>query len=354
MTVSTIRIGIIGAGANTRSRHIPELRRIPGVEIVSVANRSRESSERVAAEFGIPKVYDRWEDLVHADDTDAIVIGTWPYLHCPVTLAALNAGKHVLCEARMARNLPEAGQMLAVADAHPNLIAQLVPAPMTFGVDRTIFRLLQEGYLGELLTVEVQANSSQFIDRNAPLHWRQNRELSGNNILTMGIWYETLMRWIGGAYRVYAQGNVFVPERTDSETGQQVSISVPDHLDILAVTFEDVRAHLQFSAVTGFAPEPSAWLFGSEGTLQFRAGENALYGGQRGAASLERIDIPEAEQGDWRVEQEFVGAIRQEEPVRLTTFEDGFKYMEFTEAVRLSLDSGQVITLPLPHSTAGF
>jgi predicted dehydrogenase len=346
--VSTIRIGIVGAGANTRSRHIPELHRISGVEIVSVANRSRASSERVAAEFGIPKVYDRWQDLVDADDTDAIVIGTWPYLHCEVTLAALSAGKHVLCEARMARDLAEARQMLAAAHAHPTLIAQLVPAPMTFGVDKTIIRLLEEGFLGELLAVEVQANSSQFLDRDAPLHWRQNRTLSGNNILTMGIWYETLLRWIGEASRVYAQGNISVPARTDPETGEQVPISIPDHLDILAVMRQGARAHLQFSAVTGLAPEPSAWLFGSEGTLQFRAGENALYGGQRGATSLERILIPPEEQADWRVEQEFIGAIRQEEPVRLTTFEDGFRYMEFTEAVRLSLDSGQAIALPLP------
>ncbi|MGH7351549.1 MAG: Gfo/Idh/MocA family protein, partial [Candidatus Methylomirabilales bacterium] len=82
MPNETIRVGIVGAGANTRLKHIPGLRAVPGVEIVSVANRSRDSSERVAREFGIPKVYDNWLELVEADDTDAICIGTWPYLHC--------------------------------------------------------------------------------------------------------------------------------------------------------------------------------------------------------------------------------------------------------------------------------
>ena len=89
------------------------------MEIVSVANRSRQSSERVAAEFGIPRVYDSWQELVRADDIDAVVIGTWPYLHCQITVAALESGKHVLCEARMAMNAAEAKTMLAASRKGP-------------------------------------------------------------------------------------------------------------------------------------------------------------------------------------------------------------------------------------------
>ena len=104
MNSQTIKVGVVGAGNNTRVRHIPGLQAIDGVEIVSVCNRSRESSQRVADAFHIPKVYDDWRELVAASDTNAIVIGTWPYMHCEVTCAALEAGKHVMCEARMARN----------------------------------------------------------------------------------------------------------------------------------------------------------------------------------------------------------------------------------------------------------
>ena len=89
MTDNTIRVGIVGAGANTRSMHIPKLKAIPGVEIVSVCNRSRASSEQVAQEFGIPNVYDYWWELIAAPDTNAIVIGTWPYMHSRLTQAAL-------------------------------------------------------------------------------------------------------------------------------------------------------------------------------------------------------------------------------------------------------------------------
>jgi predicted dehydrogenase len=54
----TIRVGVVGAGGNTRLHHIPKLKKIDGVEVVSVANRSRASSERVAKEFGIPRVHE--------------------------------------------------------------------------------------------------------------------------------------------------------------------------------------------------------------------------------------------------------------------------------------------------------
>ena len=102
VTKSPVRIGIVGAGANSRAQHIPRLQRMDCVEIISIANRRRSSSESVARRFGIRSVYESWEELVSSPDSEAVVIGTWPYLHYPVTLAALNSGKHVMCEARMA------------------------------------------------------------------------------------------------------------------------------------------------------------------------------------------------------------------------------------------------------------
>ena len=98
MTDEIIRIGYVGAGANTRLRHLPGFAAIDGVENISVANRSRESGKRVADDFGISTVYDSWIDLIEADDTNAICIGTWPYMHRNLVLAALEADKHVLTE----------------------------------------------------------------------------------------------------------------------------------------------------------------------------------------------------------------------------------------------------------------
>ena len=76
MMTAPIRVGVVGAGNNTRVRHIPGLQAIPGVEVVSVCNRSRESLQRAADAFHIPKSYEDWRELLAADDTDAIMIGT--------------------------------------------------------------------------------------------------------------------------------------------------------------------------------------------------------------------------------------------------------------------------------------
>ena len=93
-----LRVGMIGAGANSRLHHIPKLNAIDGVQVTHVVNRSPESSAKAAKELGIPHVAASWQELVASPDVDAICIGTWPYTHAEMTIAALNAGKHVLCE----------------------------------------------------------------------------------------------------------------------------------------------------------------------------------------------------------------------------------------------------------------
>ncbi len=343
-TTTTIRIGIVGAGANTRSRHIPNLKAQAGVEIVSVCNRSRESAEKVAKEFGIPRISQHWKELVESADIDAVVIGTWPYLHCPVTLAALSAGKHVLTEARMAMNASEARLMLEASRRNPHLVTQVVPSPYTLKIDRTVQKLFVEGFVGDLQALEVRANASGFLDRESPLHWRHDRDFSGLNILGMGIWYEAVMRWVGEAKTVNAMSRVSVRQRKDSE-GLLKTISVPDHVDILAEMACGAQARFQFSAVTGLAPGPEVWLFGSEGTLRYDGSSEKLLGARRGETALREIAIPGERSIGWRVEEEFINAVRGVEKVKFTTFEDGLKYMQFTEAVSSSAASGVLVNV---------
>jgi predicted dehydrogenase len=323
--------------------HIPGLQAINGIEIVGIANRTLESSRQVAEEFGISRTYGDWAEVVADPDLDAIVIGTWPNMHSVITVAALEAGKHVLCEARMARDASEAHEMLKAARAHPAQVAQLVPAPITLRTDATLSRMLASGYLGELLAVDVREVDS-FLDRDAPLHWRQDAAISGFNVLALGIWYETVMRWVGEAVLVAALGEVFVKARRDAQ-GTLRSVRVPEHIDVIATMACGAQAHFQMSSVTGLTEASEALLYGSEGTL--RVTEDGLYGGRRGDNELVEISIPPEEEGAWRVEEEFVNAIRGHEPVRLTTFEDGVRYMEFTEAVAKSVMTRRAVSLPL-------
>src|SRR5262245_3294967 len=143
MNVTPLRVGLIGAGDNTRKKHIPGLKAIAGVELVAVCNRRRSSSEAVAGEFGIARIVEHWDEIVADPSVDAVVIGTWPYLHAPITIAALEAGKHVLCEARMALNAREAREMLAASQKHPDRVAQLVPSPFGLRGDEVIRHKLE-------------------------------------------------------------------------------------------------------------------------------------------------------------------------------------------------------------------
>ena len=342
-----IQVGVIGAGANTRLHHIPKLQAIEGVAVVGVCNRSRASGDRVAADFGIPQVYETWREIVEDEAIGAVVIGTWPYMHCEMSCATLEAGKHVLCEARMAMNAAEAHRMLQTAKAHPGCVVQIVPSPFTLKFDRTLKRLVDERYAGDLYVIDVRYSSGAFVGAEAAMTWRQDIRLSGLNVMAMGIWYEALARWVGHATRVTARTRVCIDHRPDAD-GRQTKIEVPDHVDILADMACGAQLHMRCSEVTAFCPAPfGAFLYGRDGTLHLDAEAEKLYGVRRGEAGFAEIGVPAHEAQQWRVEEEFIGAIRGKEEIRLTSFEEGVKYMEFTEAVARSAKSGAAVDLPL-------
>src|SRR5687767_6225652 len=212
-----IRVGIVGAGGIVGSTHIPGLRRMPGVEIVAVANRSLESSRQAADEFGIPRAYADWQQLLAADGIDAVLIGTWPYMHRAVTLAALDSGRHVLCQARMANDAAEARDMLAASKRHPNLVSMLVPSSSGYSIDIALRGLIAGGILGDVLSVEVQRHQRDFADFGGELDWRHNPEFSGYNVLNVGAIYENMMRWLGPGTSVMAKARVHIPTRRSEE-----------------------------------------------------------------------------------------------------------------------------------------
>ncbi|MEK7837541.1 MAG: hypothetical protein AAB328_06115, partial [candidate division NC10 bacterium] len=120
-------------------------------------------------------------------------------------------------------------------------------------------------------------------------------------------------------------------------------VRVPDHADILATLGGGAVAHLRFSAVTALAAPSEVWIFGTDGTLRLEADARRLWGGRRGERELREIPIPAERRIGWRVEEEFVNAIRGREKVSRTTFEDGLRYMEFTEAVARSATLGRAV-----------
>jgi predicted dehydrogenase len=342
--MATIKVGIIGAGSIARQRHLPGLRALPEVELTVVCNRSRAAAEQVAAEFGIPAAVTDWHEVIARPDVEAVVIGAPPYLHCLATCAALAAGKHVLCQARMAMNVAEARQMLAAARASPRLATMLVPAPLALPAEAYVQQLLAEGYLGQLRLLRVQALGSAYADPAEPLHWRQTLEISGVNTLTVGIYNEIVQRWFGDTLRLTAIGTASVPQRVDPVSGLQRAVEYPDTLTIAAQMSNGAQAAYEFSEVVRHPPAQRLEMYGSDGTLVWDVGEQQLYGAQTGQAGLPALPIPDDLRGKWQVEADFVAAIRQGRAV-WPTFEDGLKYMTFTEAAVQSAATGRAVSL---------
>ncbi|MFA7249452.1 MAG: Gfo/Idh/MocA family oxidoreductase [Dehalococcoidia bacterium] len=341
----TLRIGLIGAGANTRTRHIPGFQAIEGVEIVAVCNRSPESGHRVADQFGIGRAETDPEAIFGDPGIDAVCIGTWPYRHREYVVRALEAGKHVLTEARMAMNAAEAREMLEASRRHPDLVAQIVPGPPDLKSWRTVQRLVREGALGEVREVHVSILTGAALDPSAPLHWRERSDYSGVNVMAFGIYAEVVGRWFGPTRRVLADGAVFVKSRVDAETGQRREIDVPDSLGVLASLESGARVTYRFSNVA-HAPAPGSTgiaAYGSQGTLHWDTTDRMQFAPLGGP--LQPLEPDAGTAIDWRVERDFVDSIREGAPVTLTNFEDGVRYMQIIEAAHRSRLSGRAVDI---------
>jgi predicted dehydrogenase len=283
----------------------------------------------VASEFGIERVFDSAEALCADPDIDAVCIGTWPYMHRDYTIMALEAGKHVLCEARMAMDLAQAQDMLAASERHPGLVAQLVPAPFDFRLGPTITRLLREGALGEVYEVNVNVLNGSGLDPRTPLHWRQRADYSGKNVMMFGIYIEVIHRWLGEHASIMAAGDIVIPERPDPETGKPGRVTVPDIWVATGKLATGVRITYHFSSMAASAEGNGIAIFGSKATLRWKMGDTAeiIQHGQAPQA----IEPDAGTDRGWRVEEDFVAAVTAGAPVRLTSFEDGVRYMRVVD-----------------------
>ena len=164
-------------------------------------------------------------------------------------------------------------------------------------------------------------------------------------MLRLGIWYEAIMRWVGEANQVMAAGRVFVKMRKDPSTGSMRAVQIPEHVNVIAEMDCGAQASLWISDVAGLRQRKEALLYGTKGALQILDGQ--LFGRSSLDSPFQQITIRPDEVASWRVEAEFINAIRGQETIQLTTFEAGAKYMQFTEAVATSIAENKVVSLPI-------
>src|SRR3954453_9243473 len=249
MADETLRIGFIGAGAINRTRHVPGLKKMPGVEFEVVANRSAASSQAAADEYGIKRTAGNWMEVVEDPSVNVVWIGTHPSTHREITIAALEAGKHVFTQARMAMNYADAKLMWEAAQKYPHLTTNISAPPHYLRGDKMVRRLLGEGFVGQPVNVVVQSFSGDYANPTAARHWRQEGAVSGYNTLDVGMMIEGMNRWLGYATRVTALEKTIYPTRPDPNGGADVPVERPDSLSVVADLECGALATLLFSGV---------------------------------------------------------------------------------------------------------
>jgi predicted dehydrogenase len=324
-----LRVGIIGAGNIVRDRHLPALKKHAEVEIVAVSNSTYESAEKFCREH-IPQATPmrNWVDLVALPDIDVIWIGTPPYLHSAVTVSALESGKHVFCQARMSMDLVEAEEMLATAQRYPELVTMLCPPPYGMRGDLLVKKLLAENYIGRPHHIRLQSFTSNYLDPETPAHWRQRIELSGLNVMTLGIYVEVLQRWFGNITGVFARGKILQPLR------QGYEVIIPDLLTVLCSFENGAEGVLEFSGVNAFGAPDHVEVYGRGGALVYDFGTENLRAGKVAEKQLSVIEPTPELAGEWRVEDDFLAAVKSKGRIKPhPSFEDGVGYMRVVQAV---------------------
>lgn len=324
-----LRIGLVGAGGIVRQRHLPALHKRSDVEIVAVSNSTYESSEKFCREH-LPHAtpMQNWADLLALPDLDIIWIGTPPYMHSAVTVSALEAGKHVFCQARMANDRAEAEEMLAASRRFPDQVTMLCPPPYGLRGDLVVKKLLAENAIGEPHTLRLQSFHGNYLDLNAPAHWRQRIEISGLNVLTLGIYVEVLNRWFGDIEAVFARGKILAPYR------QGYHVIIPDALTVLCQFDSGIEGVLEFSGIQSFPNGDRLEVHGTQGSLVYDFTADTIQLATAGERTLRDVPVPKDLARTWTVEDDFVDAVKSEGELLVSpTFDDGVRYMRVVQAV---------------------
>ncbi len=193
----SIKIGIIGTGIIGKA-HIRRYGEIPEAEIVAVCDLDEDEAQRVAKANGIQQVFADYKDLLKIDEIDAVDVCLHNRLHAPVTIDALNAGKHVFCEKPMSHCYADAKSMYDTAQkVGKKLSIQL--GTLFKGDARAAKRLIDDGRLGELYYAKssfYRRRGRPFVDGYATPAFVQTQAAGGGAMLDMAVYHLSLINWL--------------------------------------------------------------------------------------------------------------------------------------------------------------
>lgn len=268
----SVRVGIIGTGFARRVQ-LPALRLISDVTVTAVASGRRANAEAAAKEFAIPRVYEDGIELSRSPEVDLVLVSSTPDTHARYVIAALEAGKHVLCEKPMALNAGEAERMLAVAEGSAGRVAW-VDHELRYEPNRRKVRdLILRGGIGEVRHIEMLLKPYVRSDGRpqtaaAPWSWWFDATRGGGLLNAVGSHLIDLCRFWTGSEAALVAGGVatFVTERQD-EAGVVRPVTADEYASFTLSLANGVAATVTLTGVAHHGPGHFTQVTGTDGTL---------------------------------------------------------------------------------------
>ena len=352
-------IGIIGVGFGAQV-HVPGFRS-EGWDVAAICSRNRAKAQKAADEAGIAGVHTDPMELIRRDDLHAVAIITPPGAHHALALAALGAGKHVLCEKPFALDARQATEMRDAAEksGRTAMIAHEFRHTPQRGY---IKRLLAENYIGKFQLCTIELFLDRYVTREPrPLTWNAWNAEGGGLLGALGSHYiDGLRYWFGEVATVTGRIAALRPDVKDATTGRIIQAETDDTFSF-TLTFKDGGTA---TMIASFATTPARGakiaVMGDNGTLLAeQPGPNPLEDGvvvaSRDGAPLAPLETPEqytpfADARDHRLMafrllvRDFTNGVEQGiSPA--PNFTDGLRCQQVLDAVRASSASGRTITL---------
>ena len=361
-----IGVAVVGTGFGAQV-HLPGFLAVPGYEVVAICSATKSRAEAVAERFGIGYATTDYAELIARDDVDLVSIASPPHLHHTMTLQAIEAGKHVLCEKPLARDVGEAREMLNAARERERVHA-VVHEMRYFPEYRELGRLVQEGFIGRLRFLVVSVYTNMGVDPRQPLFydsWRAERKHGGG--LTSGILshhFDLACVWFGDIAEVFAHTETLVGTRpllaATQQYGERLGAGTevrgerPVETDDTALVTGRFRAGGVFSISGSWSVHHGSGtrleVYGDEGTLVVDA-SSSLSGARGTDKQLERIApaevfaLPEGTRGMVGAFAKLVSELQitlrgESDKTSYATFEDGLRVQEVIDAVRVDSSEG--------------
>jgi predicted dehydrogenase len=256
--MSKIRWGIISTAKIGVEKVIPAMQRGKYTEVTAIASREVERARATAQELGIPKAYGSYEQLLQDPDVDAVYNPLPNHLHVPLSIQALEAGKHVLCEKPIALTSAEALSLVEASQRHPKLKVMEAFMYRHHPQWQLAKALALNGDIGELRTI--QSFFSYF--NSDPANIRNLAEMGGGGLMDIGCYPISLSRFIFDA----EPNRVFAIVDYDPKM----------HVDRLASAIMDFgMGTASFTCSTQLVPYQRVNIFGTQGRVEIEIPFNA-------------------------------------------------------------------------------